>query len=161
MLGAKRIDPPKPVPSAMDLSRIPVVSRLEPRRSAVGADWKSCYVDWTLDGGGSLFVPSTDGYDWVIPAPFTISEIRAWSKNGDVFDMEFDLWQCKWADKPATVLDTILPAPIVITAAADYSDRILANVARELVAGNVLTLFITSVANLELGYVALIMERSI
>lgn len=75
--------------------------------------------------------------------------------------MTFDLWQCKWEDKPATVANTILPAPIAMAAVSSYSDRILANVDRELVGGNVLTLAVTSVSSLSLGYVALIMERSI
>lgn len=161
--GGRTGDPPKPSQSSIDKSRIPDVSRLEPRRQASGADTKTVVALFELDGGssGSDFVTDVRGYDVYIPFAASLSEINVWSVNGVAFSMTFDLWRCAYSARPAVVANTILPAPIVIAAATGYNDRILANVNKTIVGGDIIKLYVTSVSSLKRGVVALTMERSI
>ena len=159
--GNPRVDPPPVVPSAIDRSRIADPKRLEPRRVAAGADWKTVPVIYTLDGGGSAFVPDLIGADARIMFPCSISSIAFWTADDVAADIEFDLWLGKWGGAAPTVADTILSAPIALTNTARWEDSILDGVSKSIEAGSVLKLFVDTCADITRAQVIVTLERSI
>jgi hypothetical protein len=149
------------VGSLIEQSRIQVPKRLEPRGPAAGRDWRTFPVIFTLDGGGSDFVPDLIGADFRVRTPCTLSAITFWEAFDNAASIEFDIWKAKWTDPAPTVADTILPAPIIIAGSARYEDILLANVNRNFVVGDVVKVMVTSCSDILRGFIELTLERSI